>query len=207
MAGSVQGGDEASDGEGSEREPPNSWQRAGNCHFPKMCSVHWQCPACEAANRAEAAEKQPVSSGTAAAGKQQPSQGSGRACSVCGKRDGHRAETCPDRKKPINKNGERDSSFPNAWSPFYSYAPEGGKLEGLGGKLFRSLKQPSYPEVIRKSEDESKELLRSLGYLPRHPPEIERGCYKCGSKMVLRTWASEGRILKCSKDLGFPLVA
>ena len=62
--------------------------------------------------------------------KPRPLQGSGaRKCSICGSYDGHRADTCPLNKQPPNRNGDRGSSTPDAFSPAYSYGPDGQVLK------------------------------------------------------------------------------
>ena len=120
-----------------------------------------------------------------------PSQGSGaRKCGTCGLH-GHRAETCPERKKPIPKNGPRGSSCPDAWSPAYSHSPTGDVVKSKKGKCFRPLhKGIRYPTILAMDEDEcKKEVCKKYNLLPQL---VNRHCFKCGEAV-----AREGDILRC----------
>ena len=168
------------------------WNSAENCDFPSMCSEHWSCFKCQAAN--EPADAQALNEPSSSKAGQGAGAKNDKLSAESNSNGGQRAG---DYKK---RQGERGSSFKDPWSPFYSYKPEGGKAEALKGKLFRSLKQESFPTICALSEDESKQLLRTYGFLPPRPPDFQRTCRKCNSAMELRTWASEGEILKCKKQ-------
>jgi len=108
-----------------------------------------------------------------------------RKCGHCGEQ-GHRVESCPHRTGAMKKNGARGSSCPHEYSNQYSYGPAGQEAKRSPGHNFRYFKQPSTREIERMTEAEAEAKLKEFKLLPPCPPDVDRLCYHCGEKLVLK---------------------
>lgn len=89
---------------------------------------------------------------------------------------------CPLQKEASKKQGGRGSSTDVPWAPFYSYGPDGLKLDPKGGNCFRPLyKEMRYPQIMAMDDAACRELLLRYKLLP---PMTSRHCYKCHQRGI-----------------------
>ena len=104
-----------------------------------------------------------------------------------------------DRIRAVNvPSGPRGSSSPYPWSPSYSVGEFGGKKEQCKGTRLRpgNLNQPLYGAMCAMSEAAAKKFASELGFMPKQPPAVSRGCFACGGELALKKWAEKAQ-LRC----------
>ena len=91
----------------------------------------------------------------------------------------------------------RGSSFPRPWSPRYAYTTSGDVLAHSRGNNFRSLDQPSYPEVVGCTEEQATVSLHEFGLLPHCIPRVGRFCWKCKKPLQMKTKKDGRKLMVC----------